>query len=390
MRRKIKLKAKMTPKRSILSESDVIQKIRQELHEDDPGRALFHLIQSDQPEARKAIMFDYINKNSEGQIIKGFVKELEMFKFSNVGRAHMKIVDVGSDRDDLSVEFVSISSLDEKPSEDILETIHKTVGAFLEKSLYPFGVVLDREGWNSSLSHYKVVYEFYYDITQKSHREAYKAFESVYKCCEAFDDVCGTVEEIILNETFPERKIQEGIEDRGEEAIQKDLDLKVFKKNQNTHFELKQGNETLFTITTRSPMPYGKSLGAQHIVKTKAKKGWGGLGYEMAMAYHHPKDKKSYALMPDSTVVSPSAEKVWKKYSERSDVEHHSLDDVDAWDEMDKRTPDYPYDDSYILEPSDFENDYREDNHYLDRAYRLTDSRAEQIKNLMRELGVDV
>jgi len=205
MSRKIKLKAKMTTKRSILSESDVIQKIRQELHEDDPGRALFHLIQSDQPEARKAIMFDYINKNSEGQIIKGFVKELEMFKFSNVGRAHMKIANTGSDKDDLSVEFVSISEFDDKPSEDILEAIKKTVEEFLKKNLYPFEVSFYDASWNSSNYYYKASFDFYYDITQKSHREAYKAFESVYKCCENFDDVCGTIEEIILNETFPER-----------------------------------------------------------------------------------------------------------------------------------------------------------------------------------------
>jgi len=391
MSRKIKLKVKMTPKRSILSESNVIRKIRQELYDNDPGRAFFHLLQSNKSEPEKVMMFDYINKNSKGKFIRGFAKELKAFKNFRVPmNPKMYIVNTGSDRESLSVRFDCIADFEEKPSESITKIIKKKVKAFLDKSLSPFGVSFQDENWNSSNDYYKASFDFYYDIVGKSPSEAYKVFESVYRCCENFVEVCKELEGDVLDENYPERRLQEGIEDRGEEAVQRELDLKVYKKRQNTHFELKQDGEVLFSVITRNPMPHGKSLGACHIVKTEAKKGWGPLGYEMAMAYHHPSDKKSYALMPDRTSVSPSAEKVWKKYSERGDVENHSLDDVDAWDEMEKRTPDYPFDDSYILEPYDFETDYRKENHYLDRAYRLTDSRAERIKELMRKLGVDV
>ena len=68
-------------------------------------------------------------------------------------------------------------------------------------------------------------------------------------------------------------------------------------------------------------VPEGEAWGASMVRQSAADKGYGPLMYDIAMS-------AAKSLVSDRDKVSPSAEKVWKVYQQRSDVKKLPLDDI--------------------------------------------------------------
>ena len=67
----------------------------------------------------------------------------------------------------------------------------------------------------------------------------------------------------------------------------------------------------------------GPCLGSYVVVGAEAERGWGPLLYEVALEWS---TKNGNGLMPDRSLVSDYAEAVWKKYTDRSDIDKQQLD----------------------------------------------------------------
>ena len=173
-----------------------------------------------------------------------------------------------------------------------------------------------------------------------------------------------------------------------EEAVKDGFYLEIETSRTRENFSLKdEGGKEVAEIETSTQ---SKAAFVERVVTStesfRRGQGWGSVLYEIVMAYHHPKEKNRFALMPDRLSVSQDAEKVWKRLSQRSDIEYESLDDIEAYDDDEKRTPNFDPDDGYIMEPNSFEKDPSKHNHTLDRAYKLSDDRAKTVKRYMQKL----
>lgn len=84
------------------------------------------------------------------------------------------------------------------------------------------------------------------------------------------------------------------------------------------------GSESFYgVIEVENEPEFGSCHGARQVSAVAARRGWGPLMYDIAMADESP-------LMPDRSTVSDLAQKVWKHYNEkRPDVGKRPLDDID-------------------------------------------------------------